>query len=289
MKPTMVLAAAAVLAFALPCRAQGPQPMKNAPKMTIAVSVKEEPVKGAPGKVAYKLVGSGEAAYPDGTALQFGIRFKTDQNFVIRGQGFVTAGRWEIELPPMGDNIYHGQYVCQVDFDPGLQMPGIMGKIAADKRQRNEERCEQKIGTDEMIAKEQAEVFKWYQDRAKTLRGIFEAIRTEYTAQCVTKDKAKWQKLASESQDKLLEMDMEMATWRRRKLNVIRQDVFDALAGAVISLKDYGIDTYTAQIAFEGKPPRESGVPRTEEVVKAGLDAVDQALAGGKQPEEPKK
>lgn len=289
MKPTLVLAAAAVLALALPARAQAPQPMKNAPKMTISVSMKEEAVKGAPGKVAYKLVGSGEAAYPDGTALQFGIRFKTDQNFVIRGQGFVTAGRWEIELPPMGENIYHGQYVCQVDFDPGLQMPGIVGKIAADKRQRNEERCEQKIGTDEMIAKEQAEVFKWYQDRAKLLRGIFEAIRTEYAAQCVTKDKAKWQKLASESQDKLLEMDMEMATWRRRRLNVIRQDVFDALAGAVISFKDYGIDNYTAQIAFEGKPPRESGVPRTEEVVKAGLDAVDQALAGGKQPEEPKK
>ncbi len=289
MKPTLVLAATALLALALPARAQAPTTMKNPPKMTISVSLKEEQVKGSPGKIAYKLIGNGEAAYPDGTALQLGIRLKEDQNFVIRGQGFVTAGRWEIELPPMGDNIYHGQYVCQIDFDPGLQMAGILGKIAADKRQRNVEKCEQKIGSDEMIAKEQAEVFKWYQEHAKTLRAVFDALKTEFAAQSVTKDKAKWQKLASESQDKLLEMDMEMATWRRRKLNVIRQDVFDAIAGAVLSLKDYGIEAYTSQIAFEGKPPRESAVPRTEEVVKAAFDAVDAALAGGKPPEEPKK
>lgn len=289
MKPTLVLAAAAFLALALPARAQAPTTMKNPPKMTISVSLKEEPVKGSPGKIAYKLLGTGEAAYPDGTALQFGIRLKEDQNFVIRGQGFVTAGRWEIELPPMGDNIYHGQYVCQIDFDPALQQAGILGKIAADKRQRNVEKCEQKIGNDEMIAKEQAEVFKWYQEHSKTLRAVFEALKTEFAAQSVTKDKAKWQKLASESQDKLLDMDMEMATWRRRKLNVIRQDVFDAIAGAVLSLKDYGIEAYTSQIAFEGKPPRESAVPRTEEVVKAAFDAVDAALAGGKPPEEPKK
>lgn len=288
MKPVALVSTILAALAALDAGAQAVE-MKNPPKMTISVTVKEEPVKTAPGKVAHKITGTGEAAYPDGASVQFGIRFKDDRNFVIRGQGFVTAGRWEVELPPMGDNIYHGLYHCQVDFDPELQQPGVLPRIAADKRGRNNASCEQKVGSDEQIAKERETVIAWYKEKAKALAAAHDALKTEYGAQQTAKDRAKWQKVASATQDTLLDLDMAMAAWGRKRLNIMRQDVFDALSGAVLSLKDFGVDAYTAMLAFDGKPPKESAIPQTEEKVKRALDLVEQAAAGGKPPEEPKK
>ncbi|MEK7467529.1 MAG: hypothetical protein AAB074_08970 [Planctomycetota bacterium] len=271
-------------------RAQEPkEPGKNSLKMTISVVMKEQEVKGQAGKVAYKLIGSGEAAYPDGTALQFGIHLKDDQNFVIRGQGFVTAGRWEIELPPMGDNIYHGQYVCQIDFDPALQQNAVLGRIAADRRGRNNAKCEQKIGSDEAIAKETAEVLAWYKVNVKTFRAIFEKVGTEYAAQTVQKNKENWQKVTSAAQDELMALDTDLANGRKRRLNLLRQDLFDMLAGAVLTFKDYGINAYTAQLAFEGRPPRDSAIGHNEDVARKAIDTVEKATSGVKAPEEPKK
>ncbi|KAF0243194.1 MAG: hypothetical protein FD180_3529 [Planctomycetota bacterium] len=290
MMPNAVLTALmTAAALALPADAQVAEPSKNPLKMTISVVIKEEEIKGKPGKVAHKLIGSGEAAYPDGAALQFGIRLKEDQNFVIRGQGYVTAGRWEIELPPMGDNIYHGMYVCQVDFDPELQVSGLVGKIAADKRGRNNTKCEQKIGSDEAIAKETSEMNAWYKERLKTYRTIFEKVKAEYAAQTAAKNKANWQNAVLAAREQLLALDEEIAAGRKRRLNILRQDVYDTLAGAVMRLSDYGIAAYTAQLAFDGTPPTESKIGHNEEVARKAIELIEQALSGVKPPEEPKK
>jgi hypothetical protein len=286
---TVLTALLATAALSLTAGAQVADPVKKGLKMTVSVVMKEQEVKGQPGKVAYKLVGSGEAAYPDGTALQFGIHLKDDQNFVIRGQGFVTAGRWEIELPPMGDNIYHGDYVCQVDFDPELQQRGIMTKIPADKRQRNNAKCDQRIGSDELINKDMGEALGWYKEKVRIFRSVFEKVKTAYEAQMTTKNQAAWRPITSGAQDELAALDVEMANWRKKRLNVLRQDLFDALAGALLTFKDYGIDAYTAQLAFDGRPPRDSTVAHNEEIARKAIETLEKATSGAKTPEEPKK
>ncbi|MCE9582634.1 MAG: hypothetical protein K8T20_09095 [Planctomycetes bacterium] len=264
--------------------------MKNPPKMTLSVVLKEKPDKNVPGKLTYTLTGSGEAAYPDGVNLQFGLHLKDDSNFIIRAQGYVTAGRFEIELPELGNkSLYHGMYTCQVDFDPELQVSNVMNKLPADKRGRNNAKCEQKIGTDAEIAEELEEVLGFYKGEVAKLKGLYDAIKAEYEAQLVTKDKDKWRKVASPAQDKLMDLDSELANWRKKRMNVMKQELYETLSGAILTLKDFGIDAYTTQLAFEGKPPKESAVAQHEEVVVSALDKLQKATAGAKAPEEPKK
>jgi hypothetical protein len=222
--------------------------------------------------------------------LQFGLHLKDDTNFIIRAQGYVTAGRFEIELPELGNQaIYHGTYTCQVEFDPALQVGSQMAKLPADKRGRNNAKCEQKIGTDEEIAKETTEVLAWYKDEVAKLKAIFDTVKAEYTAQQAEKNKDKWRKVASPAQDKLMDLDTEIANWRKRRLNVMRQDLYDMLSGAVLTLRDYAIPAYEAQIAFVGKPPKDSGAAQHEEVVVNAIDKLQKAVVGAKAPEEPKK
>ena len=112
-----LLAIAVLLSLAHSVDAQAPE-MQTAPKLTVTAKLREEPSKRDPKTILRFVGGSGEAAYPDGAALQFGVRLKEDQNFIVRMQGFVTSGKWEIELPALGNDVYHALYVCQVDWDP---------------------------------------------------------------------------------------------------------------------------------------------------------------------------
>ena len=283
---------AATLALLLLARAADAQvnlPMKDPPKLTVSVTMKEAPSKGNPLVILRTITGAGDAAYPDGTALQFGVRLKEDQNFIVRSQGFVNGGKWEIELPPFGNDIYHGMYVCEVAFDPELQAPGIVPKLPADKRMINRGRCDQKIGTDAEIAKEREEALGYYKARLIQIRGIFDSVEAEYQAQLAGKDQEKWRKFVVVTQEKMTEVDNAMAAWSKRKRNVLNQETFEALTSVVLTLKDYAMDAYTAGLAFHGgRVPKGSGPEDHQQTIRALLEKADKALADVKPQEPPK-
>jgi hypothetical protein len=280
------------LSAALPAGAQAPKEMKNPPRMTVKVASRDEPDKKDPKKILRKLTGSGDAEYPDGAALQFGVRLKEDQNFVMKAQGFVTGGKWEIELPGLGNDIYHGLYVCQVEFDPELQAPGIVPKLAADKRGRNSASTEHKIGTDEEIAAERKEVLEWYKGTLARAREKFDAVNKEYEAQKAAPNRESWNKFVGAISEQLGQMDLELAQWRKRRLNVMLHGILDAISTATLSLKEFALENYTAGIPFDGrKPPPGAGPEQNQEAIRAMLDKADKdiaaALTGGS--EGPKK
>lgn len=276
------------LLLAVPAAAQAPVVMKNPPKMTCTVAVKEVEVKDQKGKVAYKVIGSGEAAYPDGVALQFGLHLKEDTNFIYRNQGYVTAGKWEIDLPDLGARVYHGVYTFVIEFDPGLQEGGAVNKLPADKRGMNHATCDQKIGTDEMIAEETAAVLSYYKDAVAKFRAIYGEVKTEYDAQQKNRNQAAWQKVKSSAEDRLLDLDSAVAAFRKQKLNIMRVDLCDSLGGSILQLKDMALQEYTRMLGFEGRPPKESSVAQYEETFNAMFAKLDKETAGVKAPE-PKK
>lgn len=265
--------------------------MKDPPKMSVTVVVKEKPDINVPGKMTFTVTGSGEASYPDGANLQFGLHLKDDANMIVRAQGHVTAGRWEIALPELSNkSIYHGLYTFQVDFDPELQVNSVLNNMPADKRGRNNAKSEQKLGTPEETAADLAEVMAFYKEQLAKFKSAFDTIKAEYDAQTTLKDRDKWWKVAIPVREKLTAQDSELANFRKRRLNVMRQDLYEALSGAVLTFKENGINAYATQLAFDGKPPKESPIPRYENAALAAIEKVQKGTAAAaKDPEEPKK
>lgn len=284
MKAILVAVALAVTPLTVAAQ-KGPQPMKDPPKLTVAVTMKEAASKRDPKVTLRTLRGTGEAAYPDGAALQFGIRMKDDQNFIIRTQGFVSAGKWDIELPVLGDDIYKGMYVCQVDFDPDHQGPGVLPKIAADKRGLNSAAAEQKIGTDEEIAKETAVVHGYYKLKLGELRGLIEAVLVEFRAQLTLEDAVKWKEVTSKSSDAFFKIDQEISEFRKRRRNVMSIHVCDGLAGLILKTRDYAFEDFSDAITERwdlkdpGKTSKLSGAESQEKNIRTLLEKLDAALA----------
>lgn len=286
MKSVAVLSVAAFLQFAVSASAQAPK-MTNPPKLTLAAKLREEASKKDPKLMLRMVGGSGEAAYPDGAALQFGVRLKEDQNFIVRVQTFVSGGKWECELPALGNDIYHGVYVCQVDWDPEHQPPGITPKMPADKRGLNHAVAELKLGTDEEIRKDHDEVMGYYKLKLNELHAIIDPLRAEFQSQTAAKDVEKWNKVSSESQNKLYELDRSLANFRRRRRNLLCTELFESLNNVILTTKDFGIDAYTAAVTSSG-----AAAMTPEQVEKAILEhlgKLDKALAEVKAaPEAPK-
>jgi hypothetical protein len=270
--------AVALVAAPLAASAQvGPKPpMKDPPKMTVAVTVKETPTRKDPKILVRTLRGSGEAAYPDGTALQFGIRMKDDQLFIMRTQGFVTGGKWDIELPAVGDDIYLGTYVCQIDFDPEHQAPGILPKIPSDKRQAHSAAVEQKIGTDEGIAKETAMVHGYYKLKLEQLHLLIDPILAEFRAQLTTKDEAKWNEMTSKASEEFFKIDREISTFRKRRRNVLSVKICDELCGLILSTRDYALEDFWE--AIDKGVSKLSGAESQERAIKTLFERLDAAL-----------
>jgi hypothetical protein len=244
------------------------------------VKVEEAPLKRDPSIIVRTVTASGEADYPNGTALQFGIRLKDDTKFIGKTQGFVTDKRWEISLPAFGPDIYHGVYVCQVDFDPELQASGIVPKLPADKRQRNSQVAEQKLGTDAEIAAERAEVTKYYREVHGKIKAAYEALAAEYEKQVTTKDLETWKKVASKAADTMQAIDGEMVEFRKRRINVMMTKTLDTLGSTVLTVRDYLIDTYTAALQHTGRPQPGMNPKQHEDSVKALLEKVEKDLSG---------
>ncbi|NUN47944.1 MAG: hypothetical protein HUU15_03840 [Candidatus Brocadiae bacterium] len=270
-----------LLACALTASAQGPTAMKNPPKLTITIVVEEAPLKRDPSIMIRTVTGSGEAEYPNGTALQFGIRLKDDTKVIGRTQGFVTDKRWEIALQPFGKDIYHGVYVCQVDFDPELQAPGIVPKLPADKRQRHSTTAEQKLGTDAEIAEERAEVTGYYRQVQGKIKTVYETVSAEYQRQLTEKDAAAWSKVVAASTETLQALDADLVQFRKKRINVMMAKSVDSLGSAILTLRDYLMDCYSMAIQNNGKPAMGMDPKQHEESVKTLLERVDTLLAGG--------
>ncbi|MBI2922938.1 MAG: hypothetical protein HYY18_17930 [Planctomycetes bacterium] len=284
MKSVAVLAA--LCAFAVPAAAQAPV-MKDPPKLTVAAKLREEPSKKDPKLILRMVGGSGEAAYPDGAALQFGVRLKEDQTFIVRVQTFVTGGKWEVELPALGNDIWHGVYVCQVDWDPELQPPGINPKLPADKRGLNHAVAELKLGSDEEIRRDRDEVMGFYKARLNELHEIVDPLKTEFQSQKTAKDVDKWNKVANAARDRLYEMDRALANFRRKRRNVLCTDLFESLNNVILTTKDFGIDAYTAAVTAgisSGMTP-----DQVDKSISEHMGKLDKALAEVKAaPEAPK-
>lgn len=249
--------AACCLAVALSLQLPTSAREADFPALTISATVEEK--KDAPtGDMVRTILGSGTAAYPEGTSLVFKARLKGASGYLDKQHSVrVDAqGRWEAAIDELGRNVYKGLYEACVTFDSQNQQDSILKAIRAKKQNTGiqSQSTEIQLGTAEEELREKADIEQVYARAFDSARGICERTFAQFEAQKKEPNKLAWGDFVDDISEELVRLDSGLSEFRRSRDNMRDPATYDVISNIIVSVGGgWFYPALSASLGFSGK------------------------------------